>query len=376
MSVFSWMFSTVFTLVHVYVFWNLRRIIGGGPWQLLYILVVAAMGAVWYHRVFFVHNPRYMFALDVFYYWLGFILVSCVCLFAFDLLRIAFWLAGRIVDGDIARWISPSRIGPASLGLCVALFVYALYEARAVRVERLKVETDRLPPGSAGLRIVALSDIHLARLIGEKQLASMVELANREKPDMVVLLGDVVDSDMTGRDAEAALLESLGGKFGHFAVLGNHEVFSGVNHSIEFLRKAGFTVLRGEAVETGGIVVAGIDDPYTRHRFDAAEALRGVDQDKFVLLLSHRPRISEAAYGLFDLQLSGHTHGGQVFPARFLVRLLHGHSQGLSAFPAGPGGTKKSLLYLTNGAGFWGPPVRLFTPPEILVVDLLPAPGR
>ncbi len=234
-----------------------------------------------------------------------------------------------------------------------------------------EIKTTLLPPGTDRLRIVAMSDIHLSSLVNAKHLARMVELANAQNPDITVLLGDIVDSNMTGKLAERDLLRDLKGDAGKFAVVGNHEVFNGTNHSIEFLEESGFTMLRGHAVEAGGIVVAGIDDPYTRANFDAAEALRDADQDKFVLLLNHRPIIQENALGRFDLQLSGHTHGGQIFPGQILTKLVNEYSSGHIELPTGTNGGKASRLYLTTGAAFWGPPARLFAPPEIVVLDLV-----
>jgi predicted MPP superfamily phosphohydrolase len=154
---------------------------------------------------------------------------------------------------------------------------------------------------------------------------------------------------------------------GAYAVIGNHEHYAGMDNSLRFLQTAGFTVLRGEAAVTGGIVLAGVDDPGTRDpghpaRLDTRKALESVTGDDFVVLLKHQPVVDHGTP--FDLQLSGHVHGGQIFPFVYLTRLIYGVHTGLTRLADG------RLLYVSRGAGTWGPPIRLFAPPGITLITI------
>lgn len=254
--------------------------------------------------------------------------------------------------------------------LCaLGAFCYGLYEAYAVRATHIVIAAGKLPAGVDTFRIVAASDIHLTRRGDEARLRRLVDLINRQKPDLAVLLGDIVDDLIVDEDGLLRELQRIAAPAGKFAVLGNHELYSGIDQAVEFTQKAGFTVLRGENAAAGPVVVAGVDDPALGTRADIPDTLRRVDDGgRFVLLLAHRPETPEEEEGLFDLQLSGHTHGGQLRPGRLFTRLFFRHRQGLNTLP-GPEGNG-GLLYLTNGAGYWGPPVRFFAPPEIVVIDL------
>jgi predicted MPP superfamily phosphohydrolase len=197
-----------------------------------------------------------------------------------------------------------------------------------------------------------------------------MEIVRAAKPDFFLMGGDLVDGDMSGRDRESELLQSHGAKYGAFAVTGNHEFYSGVDQAVDFMRRSGFTVLRGERADVAGVAIIGLDDPAVMGRgFYGSEVLPGgLDFSRppgaLVLLLKHRPQVVEGTEGKFDLQLSGHTHGGQIWPFGYLVKWVNESEQGLS----NAGG---DAVYVSNGAGFWGPPLRLLAPPEVVVVDIV-----
>ncbi|MDO9309655.1 MAG: metallophosphoesterase, partial [Deltaproteobacteria bacterium] len=160
---------------------------------------------------------------------------------------------------------------------------------------------------------------------------------------------------------------------GKFAVVGNHEVFAGLRQAIEFTRSAGFTVLRGQSVALpNGITITGIDDPVVSRVERSGQRtektlLEALPDGSFRLLLKHRPLISPGSDGLFDLQLSGHVHKGQLFPFNFLVKLTHPIPCGTTTTASG------SQLHVSRGTGTWGPPMRLFAPPEVTVIDVIPS---
>jgi hypothetical protein len=171
------------------------------------------------------------------------------------------------------------------------------------------------------------------------------------------------------------MFRSIPAPLGKYAVTGNHEFYAGIGPALDFTRRAGFTVLRGELAIVGGILrIAGVDDPAGEamgagSRRLEAETLGGEPSSLFTLLLKHRPVLSADAQSRVDLQLSGHTHRGQIFPFRFLVRLSYPFLAGLYAREDG------GALYVSRGTGTWGPRMRFLSSPEITVIDIERIPG-
>jgi uncharacterized protein len=192
----------------------------------------------------------------------------------------------------------------------------------------------------------------------------------RAKPDLVVSTGDLLDGRMDGLEGLEKPLAELQPRYGKYAVTGNHEHHSDLRRALSFTDKAGFRILHGEAVEACPyVVVAGVDDGHT---FGTPHLPSGDDlkflrrgRSRFVVLLRHRPTVSPGSVDLFDLQLSGHVHGGQLFPFGYVSRLFNQYFTGLHALSA------HSYLYVSRGAGTWGPPMRLLAPPEVTLIELV-----
>jgi predicted MPP superfamily phosphohydrolase len=249
--------------------------------------------------------------------------------------------------------------------LALAALGYGFVEARQLRVEEVNITTPKLASGR--VTIAQISDLHLGIMLGDGFLDRVVAKLREIKPDIVVATGDVVD----GQGDDLALLarhfHSYTPPLGAYAVTGNHETYAGLENSLRFLRDAGFTVLRGASAEAGGIVVVGVDDPSVatsggHARLDTGKALASVSADDFIVLLKHQPVVNRDTP--FDLQLSGHIHGGQIFPFVYLTRLAYGVHTGLTELADG------RRLYVSRGAGTWGPPIRLFAPPEITLITI------
>ncbi len=238
-------------------------------------------------------------------------------------------------------------------------------------VRRLEVPLRRLDPRADGLRVAVVADIHLGPLYGGAQLAQVVETVNRLDADLVTLVGDMVTSriDRIRRDAEP--LARMRARYGVYAVTGNHEYFTGHEAWLDAAGDLGLRVLRNERVEIvhrgGALDLAGVNDRVGAGYGDPPDyeaALGDRDPTRPVVLLAHQPvQVHDAAaYGV-DLQLSGHTHGGQVFPFHLLVRLQQPVVSGL-------GEVDGTLVYVTNGAGFWGPPMRVGATPDVTLITL------
>ncbi|MCC8190180.1 MAG: metallophosphoesterase [Planctomycetes bacterium] len=371
MSLFPLLFSVVMIASHGNLLYCLWHAFAGGGWHIATTAGGAVMLAAVFHRPALARSTHGPTLVGIVYLWIGLLLLLTIVTVARHGLYLAALAADHFRGSTWATALASPTGYRVALALGLAAFLYSLAEAAQVRVKHLDIVTDKLPAAVDSLRIVALSDIHITRRTGDRRLEHLARLVNRQNPDITVLLGDTVDDRIAGTDRLERGLAALGGRLGRFSVMGNHEWYQGIDQSQEFLDRAGFTSLRGTGVVCGGIRIVGVDDPAVPGRLPVAAALAGDDPERFVLLLTHRPETPADARGRFDLQLAGHTHGGQVWPVRYLARLQNGHHQGLTRLPAAPGGGDgQNLLYVLNGAGYWGPPVRFLTPPDILVIDL------
>jgi predicted MPP superfamily phosphohydrolase len=239
-------------------------------------------------------------------------------------------------------------------------------------VLRVPVRLRRLDPAFNGFRIAVVSDIHLGPLAGRAHTERIVRLINETEPDLVAIVGDLVDGTVEELGGAAEPLRDLASREGVFFVTGNHEYF--VDDTASWLReleRLGVQPLRNEntAIRRGAAAIdlAGVNDVAGEQRSDPPDfdrALSGTDGSRPTILLAHQPvQVTEAAARGVDLQLSGHTHGGQMWPFHYVVRAVQPSLAGLST-------VKDTQLYVTRGAGFWGPPLRVGAPPDITVISL------
>ncbi|MGY1855692.1 metallophosphoesterase [Modestobacter sp. SYSU DS0290] len=247
-------------------------------------------------------------------------------------------------------------------------------------VRRVPITIPRLDPALAGLRIVTFSDGHLSSTYGGRRFERVVETVNAQRPDVVAIVGDLVDGEVAELREDVTPLADLVSEQGVFFVTGNHEYFVDTAAWLRHLPTLGVEVLRNERVELrrGGAAVdlAGIDDRTAAgsglpgHGADLDAALDGRDDDRPVVLMAHQPvQVEQARAAGVDLQLSGHTHGGQLWPFDYAVLLDQPAVEGWSR----QGDTQ---LYVTAGAGYWGPPMRVGARPEVTVIELQPGTPR
>ncbi|MBQ0853902.1 metallophosphoesterase [Streptomyces sp. BH-SS-21] len=292
------------------------------------------------------------------------------------LLRLALTVAGVGEGQDRARIVTW-----AVLAVTVALLGWGYAEARRVpRVRRLDVRLPRLGAGLDGLRVALITDTHYGPLDRARWSARVCETVNTLEADLVCHTGDIADGTAERRRAQAAPLATVQATRARVYVTGNHEYYSEAQGWVDLMDELGWEPLRNRhlLLERGGdtLVVAGVDDVTAEssglagHRAHLDGALDGTDPDLPVLLLAHQPKfIDQAVAGGVDLQLSGHTHGGQIWPFHHLVRLDQPALAGLSHH--GP----RTLLYTSRGTGFWGPPFRVFAPSEITLLVLRSSQG-
>jgi predicted MPP superfamily phosphohydrolase len=297
-----------------------------------------------------------------------------------DVVRLVAWLVRKVVRHpapvDAGRRQALARISGGVVATVVVgeVGVGIASSLGDIPVVDVPITVRRLPRSLDGYTIVQITDLHVGGTIGRAYVTELVARVNALAPDAIVLTGDIVDGSVADLGAAAAPLGDLRARDGVFAITGNHEYYWGADAWIAFFQARGIRYLRNERVELrrgdGAFDLAGIDDHSARsharnHGPDLARALAGRDTTRPLVLLAHQPRQVRATAGHdVDVQLSGHTHGGQVWPWHYLVSLQQG---GLLAGRYTIGTTQ---LYVSRGAGHWGPPVRVGAPAELTRVIL------
>ncbi|MBX2991668.1 MAG: metallophosphoesterase [Bacteroidetes bacterium] len=260
------------------------------------------------------------------------------------------------------------------IGLAAAASGYGFMQAhRRPTVESVDIPLGTLPPEFEGFRILQFSDLHVGPTIKREYVEEVVAQILDQKADMIVFTGDLVDGSVAWLRDDVAPLKELKAPFGTYFSTGNHEYYSGVDSWMREASHLGFDVLVNEhrIVEKGEgkIVLAGVTDYGggdfgSAHRSNPSSSIAGAPEGLTKILLAHQPRsIAEAAKAGFDLQLSGHTHGGQYFPGNYLARLNQPYIEGLHKHGS-------MWVYVNRGVGYWGPPIRLGTVPELTLFTL------
>lgn len=265
-------------------------------------------------------------------------------------------------------------VASAAVSLAALLsFTWGMLGAhQGVRLYPVRVSLPNLPVSLRGLRIVQITDLHVGPTIRREFVENVVRIANEASPDLVVLTGDLVDGMPADLENEVAPLAGLRARFGTYYCTGNHEYYWDGQAWIAHFRKLGLEPLVNEhrliAKDAARLAIAGVPDPAARMAKldgpDFAAAARGIPQEAVKVVLCHQPGFApEAEKAGFDLQLSGHTHGGQFFPWTLVAARVHRHNYGLHRLG-------RLAIYVSRGTGYWGPPVRLGAPAEVTLLEL------
>lgn len=376
MSLFLLTFILIYGGLHAYGLWKLQSAFSPGSRTMLPLVFLA---------VFLILSPLFtrvseraghestaLVLAHIGYPWMGFLFLFFVFSLLLDLGRFLNYFFPS-PGGNPGTWFFLKGPVPFFLAFGAALVVslHGVLEARHIQIERISIETEKLPPGTPNLKIIQISDVHLGLLVGKRHIQQIVGIVREERPDILISTGDFVDGTLYRLPGLAESIRDLPAPFGKFAVTGNHEVYAGLPESLRFIEKAGFRILRDEAVLLPGLMnIVGIDDPAAHRSEEAMGKREGTllpdNGDLFTLLLKHRPliRIRSPEAGRFDLQLSGHTHRGQIFPFTLLTALAYPYQSGTYTLAGG------SLLHVSRGTGTWGPPMRVLSPPEVTVIEL------
>ncbi len=260
-----------------------------------------------------------------------------------------------------------------SLSIALLLSLYSYYETLKPEVLYLTIRSPKVPEELSPFRILQISDLHLGPVMGLDKIAWVKRAVQRFHPHLILSTGDLVDGNMENKAHLKEALRAIKAPYGKIAITGNHEYYRGIEKALAFTEESGFKVLRGESMEIGPfLIIAGLDDDDCRYfkrcqgPLDEKKLLEDLPEDRFVILLKHKPRINPSGLGLFDLMLSGHTHGGLYYPpGRWLLKYLFNlEDPGLHTL------SKRSYLLVSKGLGTGGPPMRFLTPPDLIIIEL------
>ena len=312
--------------------------------------------------------------------WMAIAGLLATSLLAIDSARLVGWAARSALrretsEADLSRRAFMRRVSGGGAALsAIGLSFQGAYQALKVpSYVEIPITLARLPKSMDGFVIAQITDLHVGNTIGEAFVSGVVEAVNAMKADLIVITGDLVDGTVHSLREHVAPLAQLSSKHGVFFVTGNHEYYAGADSWIAHLQELGIRVLRNERVSIGSeqasFDLAGIDDHgsarWPGHGPDLAQATAGRDPERELVVLAHQPRqVHVAKEHRVGLQLSGHTHGGQIWPWHYLAKAQQG------GLLAGHSWHKQTQLYVSRGTGYWGPPVRVFAKSEITRVIL------
>ncbi len=375
LEIFLSIFFLIYTAAHLYVFIKARAAFGFGfsagvPLAVFMLVMIVSPLLVYYAEKH--HHELISRSLSYFgYTWMGTLFLFVCAAFIIDVYHVIVYLISALSHGAFLNLMPSAKTSfyvPLVFSITVAIYGY--FEAKSIHTERIEINTSKLPEGIGRLRIVQISDVHIGLIIRKTRLKNIIDKVKAADPDILVSTGDLVDGQINSLSGLADMIKEIHTKYGGFAITGNHEFYAGVEHAMDFTRKAGFVVLRGEGLNVNGIInVAGVDDPAGKpfgvYKETSEKALlSNLPENRFTILLKHRPIVDKESIGLFDLQLSGHTHKGQIFPFSLITKLSYIIDAGYMDLGS------NAALYVNRGAGTWGPPIRFLAPPEITIIDL------
>ena len=374
--IFLTVFLSLYSGLHIYGFLSVKRALSPGPKTnavvilFMALMIFAPIIVRLLERNDLVTLAR--FSAYISYIWMGLLFLFFSLGLVLDVYRFALEAIQKTFHTDLSRLsLSKAQCFFVPLFLSMGIIVFGFFEAINIRTERVIIKTDTIMQKIGRLKIVQVSDVHLGLIVGKHRLKRIIKQIKAEKPDILVSTGDLVDGQMNNMSELTEMIRGIPTKYGKYAVTGNHEFYAGLNKSLKATKDAGFRVLRGEGLNIPGVInIAGVDDPAGKRYGLTSNVSENVLLSKlprkyFTLLLKHRPQVDEIKGGLFDLQLSGHTHNGQIFPFSLIVKLFYPNFNGLIRL------NNNSYLYVSRGTGTWGPPVRFLSPPEVTVIELI-----
>lgn len=369
---------TVYGLVNFYIFYRgLQAIAPGSSWRLWYIIIFWLLASTFIIARILERAYPCTFTEVITWigsFWLAAMLFLFLFVFVVDILRFVNAFIWPFFPGFITRDLQATRTVLFFLAVAFTVIqsVAGYINARIPRIVRHDFTISKEIRGQETITIAMASDIHLGTIIGKNKAEKLVEMLNGLKADIILLAGDIVDEDLAPviRNDVGASLIKLKAKYGVYGITGNHEYIGGADKAVEYLKSHGISMLRDTCVRINdSFYLAGRDDR-DKERFtgvkrkELAEILQGIDATMPLIVMDHQPfNLDKVAALPVDLQISGHTHHGQIWPFNYITKAIYQVSHGF--YKSG-----NTNFYVSCGYGTWGPPIRLGNRPEVVFITL------
>jgi hypothetical protein len=374
-------FNLIYGLGNLYLFYSVSDIAKTGFYGNIFLglfILLMTFSPIFIHQYTLKGSERTSrILLYIGYIWMAFVVVFSPFGALLDLYnaiaRHSMFLSGGHLD---LKTIPDNYIFFVPFFLSLTFNIYGYYEAKKLRVEKLVISTPKLPHGVDKVTIAQISDLHLGIISGDKTLNKVIREIKNAGPDLIVSTGDLIDGAVNHIRYFPEKLKHLQARLGKFAIIGNHEFYAGLTNAVKFIEESGFIPLRNSGVSIEGILnIAGVDDlgdidnglSEQVNTKTEREILSDLPAGIFTILLKHRSHVINDNIVLFDLQLSGHTHKGQIFPVNLIIPFLFKYHTGYSKLAKG------AAIYVSRGAGTAGPPVRFMSPPELTFIEIVSA---
>ncbi|ASM37061.1 metallophosphoesterase [Campylobacter sputorum] len=365
-TIFPIVASLVFIFINLYVY---KRFFGkihvfSSKKYYVFVLIICILEALFFFnlRVNFLNQTMQNFTALLI--GISFIAFSYVLIYDIFYILFKFFKFKQSIRKDIKKFFDIVFI----IAMFVGVFVGTYNAIFRLNVKNIDII---LPNLKQDLKLIQISDIHIGGFLDDNFLKNIVNKVNELNPDIVVITGDLIDFDPKLAKEKLASINDIKSKFGTYFVVGNHEYYVGIKESLENLSRLNMHILQNESIEVGGVNLVGIYD-YLGYKIGEYEpnfskAIKDINESLPVILLAHQPRIivqlNKNELSRLDLILCGHTHGGQIFPFHFLVKMVNSYLYGLYE-------KDNAKIYVTSGTGFWGPPIRLLSSSEIVNFNL------
>lgn len=379
MRLFPFVYIFVYTLMHLYVVLKMKttfKIKSKSVAFLMFFSITMVMLPV-IMRLAELPDTSFLRNEILFwgFLWMGFMALFCIGLLICDVYNLLAKVCSRLFANNSTRLsLSAKYCFLIPFFIALMLVAYGHYEAQNIVIERITLYTNKFPASVNKLKIVHISDVHIGPIVREKKLKRIVQKVREAEPDILVATGDIVDGQINHNHNLIMPFNNINPRYGKYAVMGNHEFYVGIDQAVDFMQKAGFRVLRGDWVNVEGFLnIAGVDDPvaknFTKEKTTSEkQLLSSLPRDNYTIFLKHRPDVKPDYLGLFDIQLSGHTHKGQFIPFNIVTNLIYEVHTGLERV------SEDSYLYVNRGLGTAAPPIRILSPPEVAVIEILRTP--
>lgn len=364
-------FIAIYGGLHYYLYRKLIIVVPAHKRATIILLIILASSVIVVEVMTHVETAPFILPIAwISFFWMGLVVLFFGLSVPIDLLTL---IARRVKASNLTLQLTKFLDSPtrhiALLTLVLLLAVYGSFSAQKINIKKIELYSEKI---NRPLQIVQISDLHIGGLTREDHILHLIDTINHLNPDLIVSTGDLIDMSTDNSEKLVSILAKLKSKLGKFAVYGNHETFAGLEKSLKLTELAGFTLLSNRGVTLDGVInLFGVDDPSVVRSLQADaphpdKLIPHFSNTLYTILLKHQPLVATNTISRFDLQLSGHVHGGQIFPYGLLTWAYYRLPMGMSQIEDG------TLIYVSYGTGTWGPPMRVFAPAEVTLIQLQP----